>query len=612
MQGSKGTPSEIAVTERRQRIASIAQRVLLAAITLAVARAILVALKDEYLASGLIRLGARSTSRHVLQGFATCLIPIGAVAMADSLLTSRRRLRFVLVAMLLASLVGGYLFVSFRLPSRAYYAPQFESARAYAAHGGAIFAALVATLILAPFIRIPFARISSLAAIFFVLVPAGALRLWWRTESAGAGASPNVILISLDTLRANRLGCYGYPKPTSPEIDRFARNAFVFANAYSPESFTLTAHMSMLTSLYPTAHGVGVERGLSHNVPTLASLLAREGYATLAVVDIAYWMSAKFGFDLGFDLYHVMPNYAEVKIDGILSLIDDLDRRPFFLFAHFYDVHSDKTQLPYESAPDDMELFAGWYEGDFTGCNERQECASELLYAMGGREEVLEGEDREYISSLYDAGIRTLDRKLRRLFDGLEERGLFENSVILLTSDHGEEFFEHGKAMHTQNFDECLRVPFILRLPGGRTGTSEEIVSLVDVMPTLLSFCGTGPELTQGVSLAPLVTGGELERPRDHVLIDGRARQLGLRTLRWSLVPAKGRLAAFEVHIDPSQENEVSFSDEPPNELSRLRALLDKEVEGLHLVRDHFGAGKLQELSGEAVEALRELGYVGD
>ncbi len=601
----------LANTEGRQRVASTAQRILLAAITLAVARTILFALKDEYLASGLLGLGARSASRHVLESFAACLVPTAAVAVGSSLLAGRRRQRWVLVTTLLTGLVAAYLFVSFRLPSRAYYAPQFDGARAYAAHGGAVLVALVVMGFLTPFFRVPLLKVSSLGAVFLVLVPAAALHL----RGAGdvqAAAAPNVILISLDTLRADRLGCYGYEQATSPEIDRFSRDAVVFTQAYSPQPFTLTAHMSMLTSLYPTAHGVGTERGLSHNVPTLATLLGREGYATLAVVDVAHWMSPKFGFDRGFDLYHVMPNYAEVKIDGILSLIDDLDREPFFLFAHFYDVHSDKTQLPYESDREDMTSFAGWYDGDFTGCNDQQECASELLYAMARRREVLGGDDLEYISSLYDAGVRTLDRKLRRLFDGLEQRGLFESSVILLTADHGEEFFEHGRAMHTQNFDECLRVPFILRPPGGRAGTSDVIASLVDVVPTLLDFCGTAPELTQGVSLAPLVTGGELGSPREHVLIDGKAPQLGLRTQRWSLVPTGRGLAAFDVTQDPGQVHEVSLGDGSSSELARLRVLLNQELERLDLMREHLGPGRRAELSGKDLEALRELGYVGD
>ena len=587
------------------RTTPIGHRILLAVTTLALARAVMMAIKDEYFATGLMRLCARSASRDLLQGAALCVLPAAIVAAASAWLAGRRKLS-ASSAVLLAGLVGGYLFVSSRLPARPYYAPQFEGARALAAHGGALVAAVLAALMLAPRVRLPGSRSLSLAAILLVLAPAAGLLLWRQGRTSG-DERPNLFLISLDTLRADRLGCYGYARPTSPELDRFAEGAMLFTNAYSPEPFTLTAHMSMLTSLYPSAHGVGKQRALPREVPTLASILRREGYATAAVVDVAHWMSPSFGFDRGFERYHVMPDYAEVKVDGILDLLDDMDRRPLFLFAHFYDVHSDKRQLPYEAAPEDVESFAAWYVGDFDGCNEQGECASELLFAMGDRGERLEDDEREYVSSLYDAGLRTLDRELGRLFRGLRQRGLFDDSVVLITADHGEEFFEHGMAMHRQNFDECLRVPFLLRTPGGRAGRSDELVSLVDVMPTLLSYCGARPELTQGVSLAPLVAGGQLERPREHVLIDGQAPQLGLRTRRWSLVPTRGRVAAFDLTADPLQVSEVQDAD-----LAGLRELLEREAERMRALGARFGPGERRELSRDDLELLRALGYAGD
>lgn len=588
--------------------AELAWRILLAALALTLARTILMALKDQHLASGLLELGARSASRQVLAGFATCLLPVAALAVASSLSACGRRSQPALATTLAAALVGGYLFVSFRLPSLPYYAPHFDGTRAYAAHGGALLCALIATALLAPGLRIPLTRSAALAGVALVLVPAAALQLR-RVMSGVAASTPNVILISLDTLRADRLGCYGYSVGTTPEIDDFAREAFVFTNAYSPEPFTLTAHMSMLTSLYPSAHGVSSKRALPPDVPTLAARLGRAGYATLAVVDVAYWMSPEFGFDRGFDLYHIMPTYAEAKVDWIFSLLDDLDREPFFLFAHFYEAHSDRQRLPYDSDPEDMEAFAGWYDGAFDGCEE-QLCASLLLFAMKDRGQVLEGADREYLSSLYDAGVHSLDRQLGRLFDGLEQRGLFERSVILLTSDHGEEFFEHGRPMHTQNFAECLRVPFILRPPGGRSGRSDAVVSLVDVAPTLLAYCGATPELTQGVSLAPLLAGDELERPREHVLIDGREGLLGLHTRRWALVPSGGRLLAFDMASGTGQASGLP-PDGEPTELSRLRALLDHEAESLRLVRERFGESKHAVPSVDEAEGLRKLGYLG-
>ena len=136
-------------------------------------------------------------------------------------------------------------------------------------------------------------------------------------------------------------------------------------------------------------------------------------------------------------------------------------------------------------------------------------------------------------------------------------------------------------------------------------------MSLVDVAPTLLAYCGAIPEISQGVSLAPLLTGGALERPREHVLIDGRAGVLGLHTSRWALVPTRGRLVAFDVASEPGQTNGVPPGNEPA-ELAQLRALLAREAESLRLVRQRFGASALAGPSEDEWEALRELGYAGN
>ena len=167
--------------------------------------------------------------------------------------------------------------------------------------------------------------------------------------------------------------------------------------------------------------------------------------------------------------------------------------------------------------------------------------------------------------------------------------------------------------MHVQNYDECLHVPFILRPPGGRAGTSDELVSLVDVLPTLLSFAGGEPGLIQGLSLREVLTSGVFESAREHVLIDGRTRPLGLRTRRWSLVPTASGLAAFDLQGDPGQELDFLGSEESPAELDELGALLDAEAEALRILREHYGPGEETEaFTPEELETLRALGYGGE
>lgn len=604
------------MNEEPQSAPSLFGRILLATTLLSAARTALIALKDPYLGDGLWYLGARSAARHFIEGGALCAGP----AILFLLLATRNG--WPRLVALTAAAVAGYLFVSFRLPSRPFYAPQYEGTKAFAAHGGAALSALAGAAVLAARSRFALQGTVTALTLLTAWLPATVLRLW---PGASAPERPNLLLISIDTLRADRLGCYGYDEPTSPELDQFAQDAYLYRNAYSPESWTLPAHMSMLTSLYPTSHGVAEETSLSRKIPTLATQLSDGGYATFGIVDVAYWMGPKFGFARGFDSYHVMPNYAEAKIDSLLGLIDDLNQRPFFAFLHLYDVHSDKKDLPYEADPEDIERFAGWYEGDFTGCNERGECASELLLGLVGRREELPPDDAAYVSSLYDAGIRTLDRKLGRLFESLGERELLENTAVLITADHGEEFFEHGRPAHTQYYDECVRIPFILRPPGGVLGGAlrgapqattprirSEMASLVDVLPTMLEFAGLEPETAQGISLLPLLRGESPPTEREVVLIDGRLPALGLRTERWSIVPTKTGIAAFDRRSDPAETRDLFQEESELRALQRLRERLESEAKRLETTRDHFGPGETQPASSSDLKSLRALGYGGD
>ena len=593
------------------RLLAATKKAVIAAFVVAALRAALMAVKDEYLVSDLVRLGARSLSRNVAEGWVLCLGPAWVVAVAAAWLAGTRARGLGVVAVL-AALVGGYLFVSFRLPERPYYAPELESLRGYLAHGAALVAGIVAACVVAPRVALPRSTAWAVAAVALALVPEAAFRLA-TDRAADAERPPNVILISLDTLRADRLGCYGYEKPTSPEIDRFAQDAFLFTSVFSPQPFTLTAHMSMMTSLYPRAHGVDKGVALSTDVTTLPELLKEQGYATLAVVDHGLWLDPAYGFGRGFDLYHRVSGSAEIKLDRLFRLLDDRTREPFFLFAHFFDVHSDYDLLPYEATPEDMELFAGWYEGDFNGCGEEL-CASEHLRDLSQRKEPLTGDDLAYVECLYDAGIRSLDRQVGRLFRELEERGLLESSVVLLTADHGEEFFEHGAAMHVQVFDEALHVPFMIRLPGGSAGSSDQIASLVDVMPTLLDLCGLEPQGVQGVSLAPVVRGSALAEARDHVLLDPReGLPLGVRTPRWSMVPTQEGYRAFDVVTDPAQETDLHTEGELPAPVAELHGLLDMEAERLRSFRDGVSpGGTMRETTAEEEDQLRALGYGGE
>ena len=250
---------------------------------------------------------------------------------------------------------------------------------------------------------------------------------------------PSVLLVSLDTLRLDRIGAYGHDRPTTPALDAFAAESLRFDQAFTHHPWTLTAHATMLTGLLPRVHGVLEDRALVDEVVTVAEVFAAADFATLAVVDACTWMDPVFGHDQGFGSYQVLKTDAGPKIDALFTKLDSLDGQPFLAFAHLFDAHSDETRLPYDSAPQHREAFAGWYEGPFDGTHPDWGHSSQLLLRMNAEGEELTGDERRYLEDLYDAGVRTLDDHLARLFDGLEERGLLDTTVVVVVSDHGEE-----------------------------------------------------------------------------------------------------------------------------------------------------------------------------
>jgi arylsulfatase A-like enzyme len=429
---------------------------------------------------------------------------------------------------------------------------------------------------------------------------------------------PNLILISLDTLRADRLGSYGSALGATPNLDAFAQRAVRFENAYSAAPSTLPSHMTMLTGLSPSRHGVTRELGLPLGLPTLPELLREEGYATLAVVDTCVWLTGRFGFTRGFDLYRRVAEPTPAKAAQALEMLDLVQGSPFFLFFHTYDAHSDMHGLPYHSAPIDREHYAGWYQGDFDGCNEEGVCASEYLCLLNERGDLPAQAERRFIECLYDAGVRTLDRDLALLFDGLRARGLFENSVIAITADHGEEFFEHGKALHASYYAECTSVPLLVRTPdtADQPGTAAPLVSHVDLLRTFLDYAGAsepspapGFSASAGRSLRPWLEGGAgPERP--FMPFDRFGRLLALRTREAAVVRTRG-----EWFLE-REGGTMLLEDAPPAEREGWLTWIGTEEAELATAMARLGRtskrSKVQRPSAAEVREFRSLGYAGD
>ena len=316
----------------------------------------------------------------------------------------------------------------------------------------------------------------------------------------------NVILISLDTLRADHLGCYGYERTTSPVLDTFAKRGVLFENCISSAPWTLPAHVSLLTSLYSTSHSV-IDDGLFSvpsmlptslppEIKTLPEILQKGGYETRAITSHIY-VSDKFGFERGFNVfYYDQEQRAKVITQRALSWLDSLSDRPFFLFLHYFDCHS-----PY-AAPGS---FRNMFDHDYKGETNSRELMKR--YAKGE----IPQRDLDHIIALYDGEIRYVDTCLEYLIRGIEKHGFLDNTMIIITSDHGEEFKEHGSFGHGITlFDEVIKVPLLLFLPRAsyvpQRITSQ--VSIIDIMPSILDFLGVEiPSGIEGKSFIPSLEG---------------------------------------------------------------------------------------------------------
>jgi len=414
-------------------------------------------------------------------------------------------------------------------------------------------------------------------------------------------APPNLILVSIDTLRADRIGCYGYQTETSPVLDRLAREATVFTRAIVQSPWTLPSHMSLLTSLYPSTHGVGgASRRLGAAVITLPEILREAGYATAGFVD-AHFLAGRYGFRRGFD------TYRNSKGKGLATILPEAEnwlrekrREPFFLFFHVFDCH-----CPYTPPEEVAARFSPDYSGELDLAGR---CGVD-----GFPLENLSAADIRYIGQQYDGEIYALDGGLERLWDFLRKEGLLENTVLVVTSDHGEEFMEHGRIGHTRSvYHELLHVPLLIRLPGknppGRT-IGETVLSL-DIAPTLLELAGLPvPETWQGRSLIGELRGeGGESRPAYSELNElARKRSLIEGNYHYILDLEDGAEEVYDLTRDRREENNLAKAD--PELARRLRARMLRIAEAAERAGASYESGEVK-LDGKTRRELQALGYL--
>jgi arylsulfatase A-like enzyme len=410
-------------------------------------------------------------------------------------------------------------------------------------------------------------------------------------------SGPNLLLITIDTLRADRLGHYGYERPTSPELDALAATSVVFDSAIAASPWTLPSFASIMTSALPATHGVTTyDSALAPSFPTLAETLRDAGYDTSAVACHIY-QGSRHGLHKGFvhfdeELIDTESNWSFAQsaepvsdrgiawIEAKAAARDALgDERPWFLWLHYFDVHD--RYLPHD---------------DFAELGQEEE------------------------SELYDGEIAYTDRAIGRVLAALRAAGFESDTVVAMVADHGEEFHDHGKKLHGHTvYQELVRVPLLIRAPGVAASRVSEPVHHVDLVPTFCQLLDVAPRGPQaGRSLVPLMRGGT-GTPRalvtqlsnsphfemDAVLHEGwklivhREKQSGAETLE-----------LYELATDPGeQQNRV---DEEPERVATLRALLDERIAAAAALGERYGGALSIGLSPSEQSHLGDLGYTGE
>jgi arylsulfatase A-like enzyme len=413
----------------------------------------------------------------------------------------------------------------------------------------------------------------------------------WRPDQ------PHVVILDLDTLRADRLGCYGHDRETSPRLDRWAaEHAMVYRDAMSTAGWTLPSTASMLTGL--AVHQHGVERypaALSPRTPTLASVLSERGYETRSWNEGSY-VKADFGFDLGFDCYDGRRAKHLDWSPALEWLRARRSERPFFLFLHTYLVHA---PYPYSERFEDPDR--GPLAGETIGYRD-------TIHPLRRGELELDEASRQYISRLYDARVRELDDLVGAFLEAVEQLFEDEEILIIVTSDHGDEFFEHGGLDHGHSlYQELLHVPLIVRYPGGAPrGIDRRVASSLDIVPTIFEvLCIDVPDYMPGRSL--------LGEPDDRraLVAQHHGALYAVRVGPYKLLRDSGRSSdpeptrLFDLGSDPREQ--TNLAGRRPELVSRLEAELDRYIEH-YSPREDFAIEA--RLGAREIDELRELGYL--
>ena len=418
-----------------------------------------------------------------------------------------------------------------------------------------------------------------------------------------------IIIVDIDTLRADHLGCYGYQRPTSPNIDAFAAETVRFEWAFSQAPNPPPSQTSILTGLYPSTHGmVFDEDRVPEQVVTLAEVLAARGYRTAGFHDGGY-MREVFGIGQGFALYDDSRGQGLAAIGPkVEPWLRDHAGESFLLLIHTYDPHT-----PYAPPPPFDRAFMDGVAAPTPGFEPTTKQMNDVRLSKFTKEPLtLPPNDLAYAMALYDGEIRFVDDWFGRFWKLIEELGLDRRATVVFLSDHGEEFQEHGSVMHKKLYATVTRIPLMIRLPGGRLARAvDEVVESVDLMPTLLELAGAPiPTGVQGSSLLPLLLGRPAEGP--HVAFSespffGRQRAVTLGGQRMIFTQKTGAVELYDYRADPLEQSDLAGAQ--PAGIEPRRQLLEA-WEAMVASSPVETAETGQQLDEETLEQLRALGYV--
>jgi arylsulfatase A-like enzyme len=472
--------------------------------------------------------------------------------------------------------------------------------------------------------------IRAIVGLILVLLLAGG---WWIWQPKIFGRNVPVVIYLVDTLRADRLGFYGYPRPTSPELDALATESVVFEQAYAPAPWTLPSVASLITSTFSCENGMTERKKLNPALKTLAERLGAAGYFTGGVYH-NIWIGPLTDLDRGYEIFNYRVLEKDQWLSDIGKLLDQVDDRPFLTYLHTMEPH-DPYVVPYpyisplgHVSLDDRIRFKGlfdqlvklrqadWIAERPIGTTDNTEKQKRAVAALT--------ELSEPIGILYDAAVRWSDAHVGEVVRMLQERDIWDDAIFIFLSDHGEELLDHGAWLHGQSvYEELVRVPLLIHFPAGQFAGQriETPVNLVDIMPTIFDYLGRSElcDGCRGSSLLPLLRGDE--RPANSISSLRMSRafyyrpdkerrgdtNLALRDGQWKAIwnDELQFLELYDLQNDSGEKMDVS-AQHP----ERVKVLSGRAREWLRECKDRAKPpAELGEVDAETMEQLRSLGY---